>query len=146
MAEKIAIRPCVVLFKDNKVLCIRSKYADGEYYLFPGGGIESGETILNCAIREMREETGLTVDIVKLIYVNDWIKDKKSNERVLNMFFLAKHKSGKIIKGEKDGGKVKSVEWIDLDKFSEIDFRPKSVAKRIKKDSEKNFQELVYFE
>lgn len=144
-AEKIGIRPSVILMNDNKVLCIHCKYGDGEYYLFPGGGVEPGETLVECAKREFEEETGLKIDITKLVYVNDWIKDKAINERVVNIFFLGKIVGGKIVQGEKDGGKVKEIEWVDLDKFSEIDFRPEYLAKRLKKDFEKGFPSIPYF-
>ena len=45
MAEKIGIRPCVILVENEKVLCV--KYSSkNDFYLFPGGGIEKGETIV----------------------------------------------------------------------------------------------------
>ncbi len=144
--KPVGIRPCVILLQDNKVLCVLSKYNNEEYYLFPGGGIEAGETLVECAIRETEEETGLKTDIVKLVYINEWIKDRATNERVINMFFLGKIKGGEIIQGEKDGGKVKKIEWIELDKFSKLDFRPKFIAKRLKEDYAKGFPETVYFE
>ncbi|MBU2638969.1 MAG: NUDIX hydrolase [Nanoarchaeota archaeon] len=144
-AEKIGIRPCVILVENNKVLSIHCKYRDGEYYLFPGGGVEPGETLVECAKREFEEETGLRIEIIKLVYVNDWIKDKATNERVVNIFFLGKMSGGKIIHGEKDGGKVKEIEWVDLDRLPEIDFRPAYLAKRLKGDFEKGFPGVPYF-
>jgi len=146
MAEKIGIRPCVVLIKDEKVLTIHCKYPDGEYFLFPGGGVESGETLQECAIRETEEETGYKVKIKKLIYVNDWIRDRATNERVVNMFFLGEIVSGELIEGERDGSKVKNAEWVDLEKFFNIDFRPEYIAKRILKDYKDGFSEVPYFE
>ncbi|MDI6737849.1 MAG: NUDIX hydrolase [Nanoarchaeota archaeon] len=144
-AEKIGIRSCVILVENTRVLCIHCKYGDDEYYLFPGGGVEPGETLVECAKREFEEETGLKIDITKLVYVNDWIKDKAINERVVNIFFLGKIVGGKIIQGEKDGGKVKDIEWVDLDRLSEIDFRPAYLAKRLKEDFENGFPSIPYF-
>ena len=43
--------------------------ADCNKWGFPGGGIELGETPQMAAIREIKEETGLDVEIIKLIGV-----------------------------------------------------------------------------
>ena len=145
MGEKIGIRPCAILIEKEKVLCIDCKYGDGEYYLFPGGGLEAGETMEEAAIREMFEETGLIVKIKKMVYVNDWIKDRKTNTRVLNIFFLVERVGGQIIPGEKDGGKVKEIKWIDIKELSKIDFRPEYLAKRILNDYKNGFSEVPYF-
>src|SRR3989344_6960469 len=145
MGEKIGARPCAILIEKNEVLCISCRYEDGEYLLFPGGGLEAGETIEEAAVREMFEETGLIVKVKKLVYVNDWIKDRRTNTRVLNIFFLVEKIGGEIIPGEKDGGKVKEIKWISLGDLAKMDFRPKYLAKRLAADYKKNFSETPYF-
>ena len=55
------IRPSVrgIILQDGKVLMVHSlKY---DYYKFPGGGIEVGESQEDALCREVREETGFTV-------------------------------------------------------------------------------------
>ncbi|MBE6879973.1 MAG: NUDIX domain-containing protein [Ruminococcaceae bacterium] len=48
-----------VIIKDNLLAMVYSeKY---RYYKFPGGGIEKGEEHISALIREVREETGLSV-------------------------------------------------------------------------------------
>lgn len=50
-----------IIIKDGKLAMIHSmKY---NYYKFPGGGIEGDEDKKNALIREVLEETGLTVDM-----------------------------------------------------------------------------------
>lgn len=44
---------------EGKVLLVKAFYKD--YWSFPGGWIESGQTPLDAAILELEEETGLTV-------------------------------------------------------------------------------------
>lgn len=55
------IRPSArsIIIKDGKIFMIHSlKY---DYYKFPGGGIEKGETQIDAVIRETKEESGLVV-------------------------------------------------------------------------------------
>ena len=56
-------RPSVrgVIIAGNKVAMVYSHKYD--YYKFPGGGIESYEDMIGTLLREVREETGLTVDM-----------------------------------------------------------------------------------
>jgi 8-oxo-dGTP diphosphatase len=57
-----------VILQDHKVLLIQHSSHTGEWshWLFPGGGMELGETPEQCIIREMKEETNLDVAVVKL--------------------------------------------------------------------------------
>ncbi len=58
-------RSGVVLIEDGKVALIE-RYRDGaHYYVFPGGGVDEGETPEEAAIREMDEETGLRVAVIQ---------------------------------------------------------------------------------
>lgn len=55
------IRPSVrgIVIRDDKIAMVHSlKY---DYYKFPGGGAEQGENHQETLIREMKEETGLTI-------------------------------------------------------------------------------------
>ena len=44
-----------------------AKRTDNELWTIPGGGMEPGETIAQTAIREVKEETGIVVEVVSLI-------------------------------------------------------------------------------
>jgi len=54
-------RPSVrgIIIRDGKLAVVHSKKYD--YYSFPGGGIDAGESMEETLIREIREETGLAV-------------------------------------------------------------------------------------
>jgi 8-oxo-dGTP pyrophosphatase MutT (NUDIX family) len=57
------VRAGVVLIEDDKVALIERFRNGTHYYVFPGGGMEEGETPQETAIREMEEETGLRVTV-----------------------------------------------------------------------------------
>ena len=58
-----------IIIEDGKLLCIfRRKIDDAgnkqEYYVIPGGGIEDGETTRESAIREIKEELGVDIELL----------------------------------------------------------------------------------
>ena len=66
-----------------------------EYYTFPGGHLEKGETLEEGVIREIKEEFGINVKVIKKLYELENIK--------LNMkeyFFLCEYVDGEFGTGE----------------------------------------------
>lgn len=55
----------VVTDEDGRIVLVRRK--DNDLWALPGGGMELGESIEETAIREVKEETGLDVEITGLI-------------------------------------------------------------------------------
>jgi ADP-ribose pyrophosphatase YjhB (NUDIX family) len=65
----MVIRPGVaaVIFQDERVLLQRRD--DNRKWGLPGGSVEPGESVRTAVIREVREETGLDVEPLRLIGV-----------------------------------------------------------------------------
>lgn len=61
------IRAGVILIEDNKVALIERHREGLEYFVFPGGGVDEGETPEQGAIREAREELGIDVAIKQFV-------------------------------------------------------------------------------
>lgn len=57
------------IVRDHQILIIKHhEHQSGHaYWIFPGGGLESGETEEECVRREMQEETSLTVRVISLL-------------------------------------------------------------------------------
>lgn len=51
---------CLAIIVDDKVLMVKARYKD--YWSFPSGVVDTGESPLQAALRETREEVGLAVD------------------------------------------------------------------------------------
>ena len=57
------IRAGIVLIQDGKVALIERHRAGLDYFVFPGGGVDTGESPEQAAIREAMEELGIEVAI-----------------------------------------------------------------------------------
>jgi 8-oxo-dGTP pyrophosphatase MutT (NUDIX family) len=56
-------RAGVVLIQDGRVALIERHRAGLDYFVFPGGGVDEGETYEQAAVREAMEELGIQVAI-----------------------------------------------------------------------------------
>lgn len=61
------VRAGVVLIQNDKVALIERHRAGTDYFVFPGGGMDEGETPEQAAVREAREELGIEVAIKQKI-------------------------------------------------------------------------------
>ena len=57
------IRAGIVLIQDGKVALIERHRAGMAYFVFPGGGVDEGESLEQAAVREAMEELGIEVEI-----------------------------------------------------------------------------------
>jgi 8-oxo-dGTP diphosphatase len=71
MTETITEKPGIsaaIIVDNGRVLMVRRRISEGELmWQFPAGAIEAGEGAEDAAVRETEEETGLTVEAVKLL-------------------------------------------------------------------------------
>lgn len=66
-----------------------------EYYTFPGGGLEENETLEEGVKREIKEEFGINVNVIKKLYE---MYSEKFNQR--EYFFLCEYESGIFATGD----------------------------------------------
>src|SRR5258706_6680257 len=68
--EKIKVGIGVLVLKDGKVLLGKRKSAHGDgEYATPGGHLEYMESFIDCAKREVAEETGMKIKNIKFMYI-----------------------------------------------------------------------------
>lgn len=96
-------------FMHRKDVIKRKDYQ--EYYTFPGGGLEEGETPEEGTIREIKEEFGINVKIVKKLYET---YSEKFNQR--EIFYLCEYIDGEF--GTGDGPEFNNdPKYIDSGKY-----------------------------
>ena len=94
-AEKVILTNLCMIQDGTKVLVEEKvgKGADG--IIFPGGHVEEHEPIVDAVIREMKEETGLTIEHPQLCGVKEWINEDGS--RYVVFLFKANQFSGELV-------------------------------------------------
>ena len=111
---------CVLLGKRNKAAKrTHSKLNDNWDWSLPGGGLEYGEEIEDCAIREVKEETGLDIKNVKIFSVTNDV-DKLAHWITIGTY--SKEFSGKPSLTEPD--KFTEWRWFPLDNLPSNIFFP----------------------
>ncbi|WP_026894750.1 NUDIX domain-containing protein [Clostridiisalibacter paucivorans] len=115
----------VIIFNDKKDILLQ-KRADVGFWGIPSGHVEIGETITNAAIREVFEETGLHIEILRLVGVYSDPKSqvfKYPDGRITH--FITCCFEAKIV-----GGKIScdSPETLEV-KFFPIDALPSNIIK-----------------
>lgn len=59
----LRVRGSCILIKEKKIALIKRIRDEQVYYVFPGGGIEKGETPEQATIREAFEELGMKINV-----------------------------------------------------------------------------------
>ena len=70
MGHKMRVRSAAVVLHEGKILL--NCFGEGLYYNFPGGGIEEHETALEAVAREVYEESGLAVEVERLLFTLEY--------------------------------------------------------------------------
>jgi 8-oxo-dGTP diphosphatase len=109
MDERPLVGVAVMVIKDRRVLLGRRRNAHGDgTWAFPGGHLEFNESVEECAVREVFEETGIRIKNLRFgPYTND-IFDKEGKHYV-TLFIIADHDSGTPI--VKEPQKCEKWEW-----------------------------------
>ena len=99
----------IAVMQDGRILLTQRD--DFETWILPGGGVEDGESLAHAAIRETKEETGLDVELTRLVGVYSRLGNVSPGYMVL---FAARPVGGERRCQE---GETIAVEWFAFDEI-----------------------------
>lgn len=80
----------LLLNEKQEVLLAHEKIGDFQFTKFPGGGLEFGEGINDCLVREFKEETGIDVMVKNHLYTTDFFQQSafKKTDQLISVYYL----------------------------------------------------------
>ena len=112
--SEIELTNMCLICDGNKVLVQEKVGTKG--LVFPGGHVEEGESLFESVVREMKEETGLTIENPKVCGFKDWIQEDGTRYIVL---LYKTHKFTGELKSS-DEGRVFWIDRADIDRVNLI--------------------------
>lgn len=102
---------CMLTREDGCVLVQNRRDPNWGGLTFPGGHVEPGESLVDSVIREMREETGLTIRRPRLVGTKSWMQ-RDGSGRYLVLLYTAAEYEGELRSSEEG-----DVRWMTLDEM-----------------------------
>ena len=123
---------CVVITKEKepKVLLIQRGHEPFKgYWAFPGGFMNMDETTEQCAVRELKEETGLKIANIQQIGAYSKV-DRDPRGRTVTVAYLAIIEKPEAVKGLDDAAKA---QWFPISALPKLAFDHEEIMKDAKK-------------
>lgn len=127
-SPRLAARALIV--QDDRLLVVNAyPGAQSDLWCAPGGGVDRGRSIPDNLIREVREETGLTVTVGPLALVNEF-HDPESGFHQVDLFFRCSVAAGTLDEGWSDPeGIVHRRRFVTREELAGLRFKPDSLAR-----------------
>ena len=101
---------CMLTRADGKVLVQNRIDPNWGGLTFPGGHVEPGDSLVDSIVREMQEETGLTIRNPKLIGSKSWMQ--KDGSRYLVLLYIATEYEGELHSSEEG-----DIAWMTIEEM-----------------------------
>lgn len=112
LTENVELTVLCLIHKGDTYLLQDRVKKDWKGYTLPGGHVERGESVVDAVIREMKEETGLTVLNPKLCGIKQFPIE---NGRYLVLLFRADKFEGEVVSSEEG-----AMHWISKEELSGV--------------------------
>ena len=136
--QKTEIVNMCMICNEDLVLVQNKIHSEWGGLTFPGGHVELKESLSDAVIREVFEETGLTIESPALCGTKDWVNDDGSRYMVL--FYKTNKFSGKL-KSSEEG----EVFWLSLAELLSKENLSLDMKDMIKVFTDENLSEFFYY-
>ena len=108
---------CMIYDKISNRVLVQDRIKSWKGISFPGGHIEDGESIVESTIREIKEETGLTISNLQSCGIIYWYNNETGDK-----YFVFNYKtevfSGELLEKTDEG----NVFWVNIDDLPKLNF------------------------
>jgi len=125
------IRVYGLIFNEKKELLLTDEFRLGiRMTKFPGGGLKFGEGTIDCLKREIMEEIGQDIEIVRHFYTTDYFQPTmhlKTTQQLISIYYCVKLLNPNTLKVSdkpfdfKDKEGAQSFRWVSLERINEKD-------------------------
>ncbi len=128
--NRIVIRVYGILIDAQKRILVSDEKIQGQQIVkFPGGGLEFGESLIDCLKREFKEETGQAIEIIQHFYTTDFFQESAFNKKdqIISVYYLVKSEgsfktSTSVFNFENTNEHFQSLRWLGLDELQASSF------------------------
>lgn len=113
--ETVELTVLCLIHQGERLLLQNRRKKDWDGWALPGGHIEKGESIVDAVVREMQEETGLTIHSPKLCGIKQFPIE---NGRYLVFLFRTESFSGEV--RSSDEGEMRWISRSELSDFNTV--------------------------
>ncbi|MBS1557501.1 MAG: NUDIX hydrolase [Bacteroidetes bacterium] len=125
--NRLRVRACGLLIEDDKILMVNhAGITETNFWAPPGGGVSFGEETKSALVREVAEETGLTITTGDFLFACEFIQKPL---HAIELFFRITRVTGTLITGsdpeENSPQLIKEVKWMSWDELAQVPLQQK---------------------
>ncbi len=134
------VRVGAVVERGGALLLVRHQKPDKDpYWVLPGGRLEPGETIPECAEREVAEETGLTARFSGVLYVSEFLREGRHTVDVIARMEVSGDEEASLGSDPEvapgSDPTLRELRWVGIEELEQIELLPRQLKARLLEDA-----------